>query len=115
MHHWCLEHQGGGTVVKWETSGYIKKETENNTGAGVSVDQLQSSQPGLVPHLLGKFTSAFIWATQVMVDHSSDLIYVYLMISIIQEETLSVKGDFENSLPHLEFKLKDIMQTMEYF
>ena len=50
-----------------------------------------------------------------MVDRSSDLIYVYLMISIIQEETLSVKGDFENSLPHLEFKLKYIMQTMEYF
>ena len=38
----------------------IKKDTENKPVSGVSVDQLQSSQPGLVPQFSGKLTSAHI-------------------------------------------------------
>ena len=36
---------------KGKKLGSIRKETDCNTGARVSVDQLHSSQPGLVPQL----------------------------------------------------------------
>ena len=65
-----------------------RKDTDNNPVSGVSVDQIQSSQPGLVPQLSGKLTSAHIWAAPIMVDHFSDSTYVHLMIIISQEETL---------------------------
>ena len=42
--------------------GSIRKETGNNTVDGVSVDQLQSAQPVLVPQLPGKLRSAHIWS-----------------------------------------------------
>ena len=74
---------------------YIRKDTDGKPRAGVSVDQLQLSQPGLVPKFSGKHTSARIWTAQVMVDHFSDSPYVHLMRSTIQEETLAVKSAFE--------------------
>ena len=76
-------------------SGYIRKETENNPGDGVSVDQLQSSHPGLVLQFSVKITSAKIWAAQVMVEHFRDLTYVHLMRSTIQGDILTVKTAFE--------------------
>ena len=76
-------------ISKGRKLGYIRKETDNKPGYLVSVDQIQSAQPGLVPQLLGKLTSAHIWDAQVMMDHFSDLTCVYLMISTIQDETLS--------------------------
>ena len=62
----------------------ISKETNNKPGDRVLVYQLQSAQPGLVPQLLGKTTSARIWTEQVMVDHFSDLTYLQLMTSTRQ-------------------------------
>ena len=52
----------------------------NMPGVGVSVDQLQSAQPGLVPQLSGKLTSSHIWSAQMMVYHLIDLTYIQLMI-----------------------------------
>ena len=80
---------------KGKKQGSIGKETDNNIGDKVSVDQLQSYQPGLVPQLPGKLTSAHIWDAQVMVEHFSDLTYVQLTRSIILEETLLKKSAFE--------------------
>ena len=77
--------------IKWKKRDSTKKETDNNTGAGVSVDQFQSAQPVLVPQLSGKLTHVRIWVDQVMVGHFSDLTYAHLMRSAIQEETLSLK------------------------
>ena len=59
-------------ITKGKKSGSVKKETENNPGNGVSVDELQSAQPELVIQLSVKLTGARIWAAQVMVGLFSD-------------------------------------------
>ena len=46
--------------TKGNKSGSIRNETDNKPGDGVSVDQLQSAQPGLVPKFSDKLTSALI-------------------------------------------------------
>ena len=97
--------------TRGKKSGYISKYTDNNPGAGVSVDQLQSDNPGLVLQFLSKLTSARIWDAQVMLE----LFYMHLMRSTIQEETLVVKADFKDGLPNFEIKLKCIIHTMEDF
>ena len=77
--------------TKGKKSGSINKETDNNPGSRVSVDQLQSSNPGLVPQLSGKITSARIWPAQLIVEHFSDLTYMHLMGITSQEYTLAGK------------------------
>ena len=69
--------------TKVNKSGSIWNDTGNKTGAGVSVHQIQSIQPGLVPQLSGKLTSTHILDSQVMVEHFSDLTYVHLIIGTI--------------------------------
>ena len=78
-------------ITKGKKSGSIRKGTDHNPGDGVSVDQIHSDNPGLVPQFSGKLTSARIWDSQVMVDHFSDLTYLYLMRSKIQEDNLAGK------------------------
>ena len=58
------------------------------------VDQIQSYQPGLVPQLSGKLTSARICSAQVMVEHFSYLTCVHLVKSTGQEGTLLEKSAF---------------------
>ena len=81
--------------TKGKKPGSIKKDTDNNTGYGVSLEQLQKNQPGLVPKLSGKLTSARIWDAQVMVDHFNDLTYVHLIRSTSKGETLSGNSAFK--------------------
>ena len=81
--------------TKGKNLRFIRKEIDNNPRAPVSVDQLQSSQPGLVPQLSVKLTSAQIWDAQVMVDHFSYLTYVHLLRSTRQELKLACKAAFE--------------------
>ena len=75
--------------------GSIRKETENKSESMVSVYQLHSDTPGLVPQFSGKFTSARIWASQFMVEHFIELTYLNLMKSTTQVETLLGKSAFE--------------------
>ena len=70
-------------ITKGKTSGFVGKYTDNNLGAGVSVDLLHSPQSGLVQQFSVKITSEIFWAAKVMVDHFSDLTYVHLMRSTI--------------------------------
>ena len=74
---------------KWITneniSGSIRKENDNNKGNAASVDQLNLDHPGLVTQFSWKLTSARIWYDQFMMYHFSDLTYVNLMRSTIQE------------------------------
>ena len=67
----------------------------NKPRFGVSVDQIQSDQPILVPQLSGKLTSALICYAQVIVDHFSNLSYVHLTRIKNQEDNLSGKAAFE--------------------
>ena len=75
--------------IQWVTKGNklesIRKDTDNDPGSVVSVDQLQSAQTLLVPQFSGKLTIAHIWAVQVIVNHFSDLTYVHLIRSTSQE------------------------------
>ena len=102
-------------ITKGNKLGSIIKDTDNKAGYGVSVDQLQSDQPELVPQFSGKLTSARIWSVKLMVNHFSDLTYVNLIGSTIQEDSLVVKFSFQTWAATFLVKIKDIMQTMEYF
>ena len=62
----------------------MRKDTDNKLGDAVSVEQLQSDQPGLIQQLSGKITIARIWDAQVTADHFSNLTYVHLMRSTSQ-------------------------------
>ena len=84
----------------------IQKVTDNNPGAGVSVEQLQSYQPVLVPQFSVKITSARIWSDQVIMDHFSELTYVHLMKSTSQEENLAGKPAFERWADTFIVKIK---------
>ena len=87
----CLEHQW---ITKGNKSGSIWKDTENKLEVAVSVHKIQSDQPGLVPQLSSKHTSARIWAYQVIVDDSSYLTYFHLVRSTSQEENLALRASF---------------------
>ena len=78
MHVWNSKEEA--MDKKGKKSGSIRKETDNKSGALVSVDQIQSDHPGLVPQLSVKLKSARIWSAQVMMYHFSDLTYMNLMI-----------------------------------
>jgi len=73
----------------------IKKESEDNSGAYVSVDQLVSAQPGLVPQISGRLTSARIWAATVFLDYITRHVYVHLMRDQTQASTLETKASYE--------------------
>jgi hypothetical protein len=96
----CIECQFGQAHRRRWTSkgrhyGSIQKESETKPGDGVSVDQIVSAQPGLIPQMSGFLTSDRIWGATTFVDHVSDYVYVHLMKSFTIEETLSAKKAFE--------------------
>eukprot|EP00984_Skeletonema_dohrnii_P034934 scaffold34438_cov244-Skeletonema_dohrnii-CCMP3373.AAC.1 len=96
----CLECQFGQAHrcpwrSKGKKSGTIRKESETKPGDGVSVDQIVSAQPGLIPQMSGFLTHERIWGATTFVDHVSDYIYVHLMKNFTIEETLSAKKAFE--------------------
>ena len=83
----------------WRTKGNknqsIRKESDNKPGACTSVDQLISAQPGLVPTVSGTLASFRITAATVFVDHFMNFIYVHLMRSTTQDETIVAKLAYE--------------------
>jgi hypothetical protein len=64
-------------------------------GECVSVDQLESSVPGIIGQLKGIPTRSRYKVATVFVDHHSNLSYVHLQISTSSEETLQAKREFE--------------------
>ena len=96
----CLECQFGAAKRrpwrhKGKKSGTIRKDSEKKPGDGVSVDQIVSAQPGLIPQMSGFLTSDRLWGATTFVDHVSDYVYVHLMKNFSIEETLSAKASFE--------------------
>lgn len=80
---------------KGKKSGTIRKSTDDAPGKRVSVDQLVSAQPGLIPQLSGHLTRARIFCATIFVDHFSGFGYSFLQRSTTQEETLEAKAAFE--------------------
>lgn len=81
----------------WRTKGShsstIRKATK--PGECVSVDQLITKTPGLVPQTTGRLTKARYTVATIFVDHASDLDYVYLQESTNAMETIEAKQEFE--------------------
>jgi hypothetical protein len=80
----------------WRTKAQPKKvKVATKPGEIVSVDQMQSTTPGLVPQAKGKLTSKCYRYATVFADHYSDLTYVHLQENITSEETVQAKQSFE--------------------
>ena len=95
----------------------IRKESETEPGDCISIDQLVSAQPGLIPQMTEFLTKMHIWGATVFVDHVSDYVYVALMRNLTLDETLlaktSCKRHSNNIQTMKEFKSKHIEQTMD--
>jgi hypothetical protein len=68
-------------------------------GQCVSVDQFESTTPGLIGTMRGIPTKQRYYNGTIFVDHYSDLTYVYLQQSNSGEETLEAKKAFEAYAP----------------
>ncbi len=64
-------------------------------GQCVSMDQMVSAQPGLIPQMAGFLTNLRIWCTTIFVDHYSDHVFIALMLDLTLGETLLAKSSFE--------------------
>ena len=61
----------------------------------MSVDQMISTQPGLVAQLKGKLTTQRYMAATVFTDHFSGLRYIHMMTNTSSNETIKAKLAFE--------------------
>jgi hypothetical protein len=73
----------------------IRNKDDTKPGKTVSVDQLISAHPGLVPRFDGKHDRSRITAVTVFFDHFTNFSYCHLMRSTDTEETLAAKLAFE--------------------
>jgi hypothetical protein len=98
--HQCPWH------TKGKKTGSIQKPDQTKPGDGVSVDQIISAQPGLIPQMVGFLTSKRIWGCTTFIDHISNYIYVYLMKDFTTIETLLAKLAFKKSCTKAKFSVK---------
>ena len=80
---------------KGKKSGSIQTPEQNDPGDGVLVDQIVSSQPGLITQMSGFLTKQRLWGAITFVDHVSDFVYVHLMRELSLAETLLSKEAME--------------------
>ena len=64
-------------------------------GDGVSVDQIISAHPGLIPQIPSILTSKILWDATTFLDHVSDYVYVHLMRNLTLYETFFAKEEME--------------------
>ena len=65
--------------TKGKKRGSIRRTEQKKPGNNVSIDQIISSQPGLIPQMSGFLTHKRIWGYATFVDHVSDFVYVHLV------------------------------------
>jgi hypothetical protein len=82
QHPWC---------TKGKKVALFKSHDQTKPGDGVSVDQIISAQPGLIPQMAGFLTSKQIWGCTVFIDHISNYIYIHLMKDFTTMEALLAK------------------------
>ena len=61
----------------------------------MSVDQIVSAQPVLIPQMSGFLTNQRLWGATKFVDHVSNYVYVHLMRYLSLTETLLAKSAME--------------------
>ena len=83
----------------WQTkgneSGSIQRPEQTKPGDGVSVDQIFSAQPGLIPQTSRFITNKRLLGATIFVDHVSEYVYVHLMRDLSLIETFLVKSEME--------------------
>jgi hypothetical protein len=84
----------------WRTKGktkHIRRKEHNVSGAYTSVDQMESSTPGLVMQSTGNLTRARYKGATVFTDHFSNWSYVHLMQDLTLPSTLEAKLAYERA------------------
>ena len=81
--------------VKGQTSNINNFRRAKSPGETVSVDQLESPEPGFIVQLKGKLTTQCYKVATVFVDHHSSLGFLYLQQSTSAKETIEAKLAFE--------------------
>jgi hypothetical protein len=85
-----------------------KLRTATQPGQCVSVDQLESSTPGLIAQMKGWLTKKRYRVATIFVDHYSGLSYVHMQKTTNAAETLEAKKAFER------FALRHGVQVSQY-
>ena len=88
------------------SKGTIRSANEKHPGDRVSIDQMISHQPGLVPRYDGKHTRDRITCVTCFKDHISGLSYSYLQVSSDGATTLEAKHAFESYNATFDIKVK---------
>jgi hypothetical protein len=100
---------GKMTRRPWRTKGHDNAdETKTKPlrpGECVSVDQLESTTPGLIAQLKGIPTTQRYRAATVFVDHATRFSYVHLQKSTNAEETIQAKQSFETIAANCGIKI----------
>ena len=96
----CVAYQFGQAHrrpwrVKGKKSSSIRTPEQKDPGDGVSVDQIVSAQPGLIPQMSVFLTKQRLWGATTFIDHVSDFVYVHLMQDLSLAETLIEKEAME--------------------
>ena len=94
----CL--YGKATRRPWRTKPKAgqpggKLRTASEPGQCISIDQLESSTPGLIAQIKGWLTKKRYKVATIFVDHFSGLSYIHLQKSTNADETLEAKLAFE--------------------
>ena len=77
------------------SGGSISNPLETITRYMTSIDQMISSQPGIIPQSIGSITHAVLWEATVFVDHYSYYCYSFPISGTSAEETLQAKEAYE--------------------
>jgi hypothetical protein len=92
LHVW---HGSLQTMALERKKGLIRKLTDDAPDKCVSIDQMISAQPGLIPQMAVFLTNLRIWGATIFVDHYSDYVFVALMCDLKLDKTLLAKASFE--------------------
>jgi hypothetical protein len=92
--------------MRGKASGSIHRPEHALPGDGVSVDQIVSAQPGLIPQMSGFLTSRRIWGCTTFCDHVSDFVYVHLMRDYTVDEMILAVKAFEKVMAQVNRTVK---------
>ena len=97
----CVACQFGAAHRRpWRTKGKkcgsIRIPEQTNPVDGISVDQIVSAQPGLIPQMSDFINSIHFGECTTFVDHVSNYVYVHLMRDLSLYEYLLQKEALEN-------------------
>jgi hypothetical protein len=91
----CLFGKATRRPWRGKTTGRQTPKVLTRPGQCVSIDQLESTTPGLIAQLKGTPTTKRYKAATVFVDHYSRLSYVHLQKTTNADETIDAKESFE--------------------